>query len=139
MATVLSTKHIHGPTKLKRPPPTLQTSINGINSSTSSPSPSLSSKRPPPNKQTSNSAAMNGVSINGITPRVSNRQRRESHRPGDLHTRQHRNGSIELRSARLDGGLENSRDLNRKVSPRPHGRASKDCQHANADLLTLHI
>jgi transcription factor SPT20 len=64
---------------------------------------------------------VNGASTNGTTPRASNRQRRESHRPGDLHTRQHRNGSIELRSGRLDGGLGNARDSNRKVSPRPHG------------------
>src|SRR5436305_13441852 len=110
MATAVSTKPIHGSTKLKRPPSSLQTSANGVNSSTSSPSPSLSSKRPPLNKQTSNSATVNGASANAATQRTSNRQRRESHRPGDLNVRQHRNGSMGLRSAGLDSGLENSRD-----------------------------
>jgi len=63
------------PAKIKRPvPPGIQT--NGINSSTSSPSPSLSSaKLPNSAKNPPHSATSNGVGASG--PRSANRLRRD--------------------------------------------------------------
>ncbi|KAL8739444.1 MAG: hypothetical protein Q9190_007753 [Brigantiaea leucoxantha] len=75
---------------MKRPPtPAVQTNANGIKSSQSSPSPSLTSKRPPlALKHPPSATTANGVSGSaiGAGSRLSNR-RRESQKPGDIQTR----------------------------------------------------
>jgi hypothetical protein len=72
--------------KMKRPPPAVvQTAVNGVMPSQSSPSPSLSSKRPPVGfKHPSTAGVANGLNgaTNGTGPRISNR-RRDSQRPSD--------------------------------------------------------
>ncbi|KAG0648946.1 SAGA complex subunit spt20 [Hyphodiscus hymeniophilus] len=87
--------------KVKRPPGII---TNGIHSSTSSPSPSMSASRLPggsakypPNSATSNGA---GSSSNA---RSANRMRRDA--PGHLLGRGQRNGSVGLRSASIVGDL----------------------------------
>ncbi|MCJ1305566.1 Transcription factor spt20 [Hypocenomyce scalaris] len=90
MATAVATKPAPMPQKMKRPPPpSVQTGVNGVKSSQSSPSPSLSSKRPPSGtKLPPSSATMDGVNggANGSVPRISNR-RREPQKPGDIQGR----------------------------------------------------
>lgn len=83
-------------TKMKRPPnPTIQT--NGVHSSQSSRSPSVSSKRPPGFKQppTPVTNGVNGVNgdANGFGPRLSNR-RKDSQKPGDNQGRLNRTGKV---------------------------------------------
>lgn len=90
MATAIATKPALMQQKMKRPPPpSVQTGVNGVKSSQSSPSPSLSSKPPPSGaKHPPSSAVMdapNGAA-NGSGPRLSNR-RRESQKPGDIQGR----------------------------------------------------
>jgi len=78
-------------TKMKRPPlPTVQT--NGVHSSQSSRSPSVSSKRPPGFKQPP-TPTVNGINgdANGLGPRLSNR-RKDSQKPGDIQGRPSRTG-----------------------------------------------
>ena len=80
--------------KLKRPPPSaVQTSINGVKSSQSSPSPSLSSKRPPSGFQHPQKPGATGgsISANLAAARAGNR-RRESQKPGDNGGRPSRTG-----------------------------------------------
>ncbi len=105
MATAIATKPAPPHQKMKRPPPpTVQTSVNGVRSSQSSPSPSLSSKRlpsgfkHPPSAGTAN--GMNG-NVNGVAPRLSNR-RRDSQKPGDIPGRQNRSG----KAGQVDNHLE---------------------------------
>lgn len=84
---------------MKRPPlPSVQT--NGIHSSQSSRSPSLSSKRPPGFKQPP-TPTVNGVNgdVNGLGPRLSNR-RKDSQKPGEAQGRPSRAGR---------GGLDGER------------------------------
>ncbi|KAL8931420.1 MAG: hypothetical protein Q9216_007207, partial [Gyalolechia sp. 2 TL-2023] len=82
---------------MKRPPPpTVQTNVNGIKSSHSSPSPSLSSKRPPSalhHLPSGNTGATNGISnnANGATARLNSR-RRDSQKPSDPQVRTNRLG-----------------------------------------------
>lgn len=86
MATSIATKPVAPhQQKMKRPPlPAVQT--NGVQSSQSSPSPSMSAKRPPsgfkapPPAPTVNGG---GSSVNGTGPRLSQR-RKDSQRPGDI-------------------------------------------------------
>lgn len=88
--------------KVKRPvPPGIQT--NGINSSTSSPSPSMSAGRLPnaTPRNTSGSAASNGVPNGSAGPRSASRIRRDT--PAQLLGRGQRNSSVGLRSASLMG------------------------------------
>ena len=94
MATAVATKAAPPHQKIKRPPPPVQTTVNGVRSSQSSPSPSIISQRPPPGfKHPTNATVINGIngSVNGGVPRLSNR-RRDSHKPTDLHGRQIRTG-----------------------------------------------
>ena len=82
-------------TKMKRPPlPTVQT--NGVQSSHTSHSPSISSKRPPGFKQPP-TPTVNGINgeINGLGPRVSNR-RKELQKPGENQGRPSRSGRAGL-------------------------------------------
>ncbi|MCJ1397298.1 Transcription factor spt20 [Xylographa trunciseda] len=115
MATAVSARPAPPPQKIKRPPPPMvQTSMNGVKSSHSSPSPSLSSKRPPNGfKHPPNTPATNGVNgtANGSGPRISNR-RRDSQRPSDINR--------PPRSARLgtiDGGHSDRRVSKRMPEP----------------------
>ena len=85
MATAIASKpSAPHQTKMKRPPlPAVLT--NGIQTSHSSPSPLMSSKKPPsgfkaPPTPTLNSAS---TSVNGVQPRLSQR-RKDSQKPGDL-------------------------------------------------------
>ena len=88
MATAVAAKPSAPHQKMKRPPlPTVQT--NGVPSSQSPPSPSLSTKRPPNGfKQPPTAPAANGVNgginggINGTAPRLTNR-RKDPQKPGD--------------------------------------------------------
>lgn len=117
MATAIATKPAPPPSthKIRRPPPPVQTPLNGARSSQSSPSPSLSSKRPvagfkqpPPAIPTSGPS----TNVNGTGPRTSNR-RRDSQRPGDISARQNRNGKTGPQEA-LDRRLQ-------KRKPEPYG------------------
>ncbi|TVY21793.1 SAGA complex subunit spt20 [Lachnellula arida] len=84
--------------KAKRPiPPGIQT--NGIHSSTSSPSPSISAGRLPNSGKPPNSAASNGAGNNSGV-RSASRAKRE---PGPLLGRGQRNSSVGLRSASIVG------------------------------------
>ncbi len=85
MATATATKSPQPHPKIKRPPPpSIQTTINGVNSFNASPSSSLGTKRPPSGyKHPPTSASATGNPINGVGSRVSSRQRRESQRPGE--------------------------------------------------------
>ena len=94
MATAVATKAAPPHQKIKRPPPPVQTTVNGVRSSQSSPSPSVSSQRPPSGfKHPTNATVINGIngSVNGGGQRSSNR-RRDSHKPTDLHGRLIRTG-----------------------------------------------
>lgn len=115
MATALATKPAPPHQKMKRPPPPVQTGVNGVRSSQSSPSPSISSKRPSGFKHPPSATAINGVNgnINGGVQRSSNR-RRDSQKPGDNQGRQIRvakNGQVE--------GVLDRKNLKRK--PEPYG------------------
>ncbi|KAI9749466.1 MAG: Transcription factor spt20 [Candelina submexicana] len=94
MATATATKSPQPHQKIKRPPPpSIQTTMNGANSSNASPSPSLGTKRPPSGfKHPPTSASATGSSLNGVGSRVSSRQRRESQRPGESSGRPSRTG-----------------------------------------------
>ncbi|MCJ1467902.1 Transcription factor spt20, partial [Pseudocyphellaria aurata] len=99
MATALATKPAPLHQKMKRPPPPVQTSVNGVRSSHSSPSPSISSKRPSGFKHPPNATAINGANgnVNGGVQRSSNR-RRDSQKPGDTQGRPikvNKNGQVE--------------------------------------------
>ena len=115
MATAIATKPAPPHQKIKRPPPLVQTGVNGAKSSQSSPSPSLSSKRPPSSfKQpsiTANSSVSN-VSVNGGVSRQGNR-RRESQKPGDATGRQVRGGK--------NGQAEGADRKSLKRKPEPYG------------------
>jgi transcription factor SPT20 len=102
-------------TKLKRPiPPGIQT--NGIHSSTSSPSPSMSTGRLPNSGKPPNSAASNGIgNMNGV--RAASRPRRDAP-SGQLLGRGQRNTSTGQRSGSVAG--ENAAP--QSVEPIPYGR-----------------
>lgn len=116
MATALATKPAPPHQKMKRPPPPVQTALNGVRSSHSSPSPSLSSKRPPPGfKQPPSALVVNGVNgnINGGGQRSSNR-RRDSQKLGDSSGRLARPGKTGQGEGTLDRRLQ-------KRKPEPYG------------------
>jgi len=104
--------------KIKRPvPPGIQT--NGINSSTSSPSPSMSAGRlPTPAKYPPNSAANTGAGSITSGPRSANRQRRDA--PPQLLGRGQRNSSVGLRSSSIAGDSV----APQSVEPLPYGTAN---------------
>ncbi len=94
MATAIATKPAPPHEKIKRPPPPVQTAVNGVRSSRSSPSPSISSQRPPSSfKHPPHATAINGMNgnMNGAGQRSSNR-RRDSQKPTDIPGRQIRPG-----------------------------------------------
>ncbi|KAL2075702.1 hypothetical protein VTL71DRAFT_645 [Oculimacula yallundae] len=101
-------------TKVKRPiPPGIQT--NGINSSNSSPSPSISNSRlPPTTKYPPNSATSNGAGSSASGPRSASRIRRDA--PPHLLGRGQRNSSAGLRSASLIGDSS----VAHTVEPQPY-------------------
>ncbi|KAI9893317.1 MAG: Transcription factor spt20 [Vezdaea aestivalis] len=107
--------------KIKKPPPPLQTPINGLNSSKSSLSPLLSSKRTPSvQNHPPNSASSTGPIVNGTGPRASNRQRRESYKPGDVTPRSQRNGSLSTRAMSAEMGAQERLNLAHRDLPRPY-------------------
>lgn len=114
MATAVATKPAPPHQKIKRPPP-VQTSLNGVKSSQSSPSPSMSSKKPPSGliqPQTASSGNGSMATMNGGASRTSNR-RRDSQRPGDIAGRlvkTGKNGQTEVSDRRLP-----------KRKPEPYG------------------
>jgi len=101
--------------KIKRPvPPGIKT--NGINSSNSSPSPSMSASRlPPAAKYPPNSATSNGVGPSNSGARSANRIRRET--PGQSLGRGQRNNSVALRSASIAGEYA----IPQNSGPQPYG------------------
>ena len=105
MATAIATKPAPPHQKIKRPPaPAVSASLNGVKSSQSSPSPSLSSKRPPSGfKHPSSASTANGMNgnVNGVGPRLSNR-RRDSQKPGEIQGRQIRSGKAGQVDIHLD-------------------------------------
>lgn len=102
--------------KTKRPiPPGIQT--NGINSSTSSPSPSMSAGRLPnsASKIPPNSATSNGIgSASGV--RSANRARRDA--PSQILGRGQRNTSVGLRSGSIAGEFVTPQ----ATGPQPYGK-----------------
>ncbi|CZS97336.1 hypothetical protein WAI453_008549 [Rhynchosporium graminicola] len=100
--------------KVKRPiPPGIQT--NGINSSTSSPSPSISNgKLPTTAKLPPNSATSNGAGSSSSGPRSASRVRRDA--PAQLLGRGQRISSVGLRSASLVGNSS----IAHTVEPQPY-------------------
>jgi hypothetical protein len=86
--------------KIKRPPGIQTSGINGIHSSTSSPSPSMSAGRLPPGAK----YPTNGVTSNGVgngSRSAKDRIRRDG--PPQLLGRGQRNNSVGLRSASIVG------------------------------------
>lgn len=118
MATALATKPAPPHQKIKRPPPPVQTSVNGVRSSQSSPSPSLSSKRPSGFKHPPSATVVNGVNgnINGGVQRSSNRKK-DSQRPGDTQGRPIRVG----KNGQVEGVLDRK---NQKRKPEPYSMYS---------------
>lgn len=108
MATAVASKpSAPHQTKIKRPPlPAVQT--NGIQSSQSSPSPLLSSKRPPSAFKAPPTPTLNHPTNgnNGVHPRLSQR-RKDSQKPGEL--------------TRTRAGKEGDRK-NIKKKPEPYGK-----------------
>lgn len=102
--------------KVKRPvPPGIQT--NGINSSTSSPSPSMSASRlPSAAKYPSASASSNGIGNTSSGARSATRIRRDA--PAQLLGRGQRNSSAGLRSASIVGESA----VAQPAEPQPYGR-----------------
>jgi transcription factor SPT20 len=102
--------------KIKRPvPPGIQT--NGINSSASSPSPSMSASRlPSGSKMGPNSATSNGVGNNSAV-RPPNRTRREA--PPQLLGRGQRNGSVGL--GLRSGSIVGDSVVAQTLTPQPYG------------------
>lgn len=124
MATVVASKPPPPHQKIKRPPPpTVQTNVNGVKSSQSSPSPSLSSKRPPsafkhpPSASAPGVNGMNGIVNASAAARSSNR-RRDSQKPGDVHTRPNRPS----KNAQGDNTLDR-----RKKMAEPYGIIPNSC------------
>lgn len=120
MATAVATKPALMQQKMKRPPPpSVQTGVNGVKSSQSSPSPSLSSKPAPPGaKHPSSSSVMDAPNggANGSGPRISNR-RRESQKPGDIQGRPYT-----IRGNKVASGPGSSLDRrSAKRLPEPYG------------------
>lgn len=105
--------------KIKRPvPPGIQT--NGINSSTSSPSPSMSASRlPSGSKVAPNSATSNGVG-NSSAVRSANRARRDA--PPQLLGRGQRNGSVGL--GLRSGSIVGDSVVPQTLTPQPYGPSS---------------
>ena len=93
-------------TKMKRPPlPAVQT--NGIQSSQSSPSPLLSSKRPPSGFKAPPTPTVNAnTNTNGVQPRLSQR-RKDSQKPSEL--------------SRTRGGKDGERRVQKASKPEPYG------------------
>lgn len=116
--------------KVKRPvPPGIQT--NGIHSSASSPSPSMSASRlPSAAKCPSNSATSNGAGSNSGA-RAANRNRRDA--PSQLLGRGQRNSSVGLRfaSAMEDSGNGQNAD------PQPYSTCGSTCSMMYANLSVL--
>ncbi|KAL8945942.1 MAG: hypothetical protein Q9222_007594, partial [Ikaeria aurantiellina] len=108
MATVVANKPAPPHQKMKRPPPpNVQTHVNGVKSSQSSPSPSLSSKRPSSAfKHPSGSSAAGANGING-TPNAAaaarlNNRRRDSQKPGELQMKPTRPSKSKITENPLD-------------------------------------
>lgn len=100
--------------KMKRPPPSASTAVNGVKSS-QSPSPSLSSKRPPgATKNALVGASATGAQTNGGGSRFIGRPRRESQKPGDMHGRQ---GKNTVRLANGEGSSLDRRPIKRLPEP----------------------
>jgi len=112
MAPVAAAVQSSTTSKIKRPvPPGIQT--NGVSSSRSSPSPSMSAKRPPPGvRQQSNPPNANGSNASS-SARGPNRQRRDA--SGQLLGRGQR--SAGLRSASIVPDFE----MSHAVDPPPYG------------------
>ena len=125
MATVVTSKPpAPHQTKMKRPPlPAVQT--NGIQSSQSSPSPLMSSKRLPSGFKAPSTPTVNGIgsasSVNGVQPRLSQR-RKDSQKPGDFSRT--RNGK--------DGERKNA-----KRRPEPYGMPTPQYRIQNPVEMTL--
>ena len=120
MATAVATKPAPMQQKMKRPPPpSVQTGVNGLKSSQSLPSPSLSSKPAPPGaKHPPSSTVMEAPNggVNGSGPRISNR-RRESQKPGDIQGRPYA-----IRGNKVAQGPASSLDRrSAKRLPEPYG------------------
>src|SRR5579862_1742360 len=121
MATAVSARPSQPLHKVKRPPPpSLQTSINAMNSSNSSPSPSLPKKTPSGLKHPPNSATGNTITVNGGVTRASGRQRREVQRPGEVYGRQYK-GGVSGRGGSVDGIDLDRRKYLKKLPPQPYG------------------
>ena len=120
MATAVASKpSAPHQTKIKRPPlPAVQT--NGIQSSQSSPSPLLSSKRPPSAFKAPPTPTLNHPTNgnNGVPPRLSQR-RKDSQKPGEM--------------TRTRAGKEGDRK-NVKKKPEPYGE-SFSCAKLEFDIL----
>lgn len=91
-AAAVATQTQAHPHKKRAPPPSV---LTGLNSSTSSPSPSIAAKRLPP----SNSHGSGFATVNGNGIRTGNRTRRDG--SNQLLGRGHRNNSGGLRSASM--------------------------------------
>lgn len=134
MATVVSARPAPLPQKIKRPPPPMvQTSVNGVKSSQSSPSPLLSSKRPPTGfKHLPSASATNGANgtVNGTGPRISNR-RKDSQRPSDNPNRPPRN-------ARLgpSDSAHNDRRSSKRM-PEPYGALDSPCSKSRYTFVPI--
>ena len=136
MAAVISARPTLPQQKMKRPPPpSVQTTVNGVKSSRPSLSPSLSSKRPPPGfKQPSSAIVANGV--NGVTNGTASRssvRRKESQKPGDISIRPSRN---------VRNGPGEANKTATKRLPEPYGVPHtqlypKITEHTNISVKTI--
>ncbi|KAI9856375.1 MAG: Transcription factor spt20 [Trichoglossum hirsutum] len=142
MATAVSARPTQNLQKVKRPqPPSLQTSINAVNSSISSPSPSLPKKTPSGLKHPPNSGISNSITLNGTGTRVSGRQRREVQRPGEVYGRQYK-GGVGGRGGSVDGINLDQRKFLKKLPPQPYVNTTAHILHkyqGKPPSLTLHL
>jgi transcription factor SPT20 len=111
---------------MKRPPPQpLQSTVNGIHSVTSSPSPLLSSKRPPSDtKQQSSHNATAGGGTAAVSQRASNRQRKDTGKSGEGQGRAGRINSVSARAAAA-APAEQNKSKQQQTSlppPQPYGK-----------------
>lgn len=134
MAAAVATKPGQVHQKMKRPPPpSLQMNSNGINSSQSSPSPSMAAKRPPSaTKQPPSSTVGLSNGVNGAPARPTKRQK-----TGDGFARPNKAGATGTSNETLE---QTRRRLAKKLGPQPYGEHPDGdrCVRMTWVMLTQH-
>lgn len=112
-------------------------SVNGVHSASSSPSPQLPSKRPPSDpKLTANAKHVNGT-VNGVAPRTSVRQRKDTQKSAEGSNRTGRNNSLGGKNKASELLEQNRRKLPKKLPPQPYGKGVQSISRRAARLTAL--